>query len=378
MSRIVSLIYAALTLFYFPIYGQDQELHRESLRSYWESYDENTQSWVPWPAVKKKAPNLIRILVGRDQLKGRQIEISAGPATSAFFKNQIIGVSEKRRPLIIPGDSLLNISVNEFIEVRLFQNRGRFNDVNTHLIYPGGISFSAEDLGMAPSRPTDHFKTFFIAALLFLGGLLSVLTTIRPKATSEFFMISRAFALRDRDENLFKAKLFSDYNIGHLIFYAFLAGMVLSTFVYTGSASIELFQIDHSLNAINKILFWASLSLLILGLFLGKVILVNLFVAMFRLQGFFPFHIMNYVRLSLILFGVVAIVQIIFVLGFDTQLTRTFDVLLIGLILILILRPLLIYFKLMNAAPFSFVHLFSYLCATELIPFLISIKIILT
>jgi hypothetical protein len=126
---------------------------------------------------------------------------------------------------------------------------------------------------------------------------------------------------------------------------------------------------------IEGIIQWFELSLILLGVFFLKIILVYGLTWLFGMHEVAGIHFFNWVRSLLVVFGVITIV-LSFYFIIRGQSESFFRILLQLVSWILVGWMVLIFLKLSARRGHSLFHLFSYICATELIPFLITIKVL--
>jgi hypothetical protein len=120
---------------------------------------------------------------------------------------------------------------------------------------------------------------------------------------------------------------------------------------------------------------WVKFSFVLLVLFFIKIILVYTLALLFGLPGIAGVHFFNWVRLLLVIFGVATIILSFYFIA-RGQSENFFNILFRFLSWTLAGWMILILFKLRGRTERSLFHLFSYICATELIPFLFIIKIL--
>ena len=120
---------------------------------------------------------------------------------------------------------------------------------------------------------------------------------------------------------------------------------------------------------------WMKLSAIVLAIIFFKVILVYCLSMMFGFVEIAGIHIFNWIRLLLIVFGVLTLLLFFYFIShgqnenFHIVLLKIISWLLIGWMFLIVL-------KLSKRMTHSMFHLFSYICATELIPLLITIKVL--
>jgi hypothetical protein len=96
---------------------------------------------------------------------------------------------------------------------------------------------------------------------------------------------------------------------------------------------------------------------------------------LFDMRGMARYHFFNWVRLLLVMFGAAtAIIFMYFISrGDHPYLFVVFLSVVAGTLLVWIVMA---FFKLSGRSGHSMFHLFSYLCATEIIPLLITVKVL--
>jgi hypothetical protein len=120
---------------------------------------------------------------------------------------------------------------------------------------------------------------------------------------------------------------------------------------------------------------WFKLSGVVLIILFGKIIVVFGLSYLFGIREVQGIHFFNWIRMLVVFFGVLSAVLFVYFLwhGHAVQ-THMFFLKLLGWISAAWM--ILIFFKLSGRANASLFHLFSYICATELIPFLLIIKVL--
>jgi hypothetical protein len=123
------------------------------------------------------------------------------------------------------------------------------------------------------------------------------------------------------------------------------------------------------------VVLWLLTTLVIVGVFLIKIIIIFSLTRLFGLRGLARIHYFNWVRLLLIVFGAASVIIFIYFISRGLS-PGFFEVLLYLVIGVLVAWTLIVFLKLNNKSEHSMFHLFSYICATEIIPLLITIKVL--
>ena len=214
--------------------------------------------------------------------------------------------------------------------------------------------------GLAPTdRQYRGYYNFVSIFLSFFLVLLAVVKWNQGKDLVEYFRLSRMISPRNYDENIFRNKLFSYQNLQHFLVFAFLlSGLMVCVRELAGQEFSGLGS---------YVISWIWYLVLCSLFLIVKLILVSLFCYIYNFQSFVQIHLINYLRISAVLAAIWTVI-IITISWFDITSTNL-DPIRIGIIISVVFTMAIIFLKLINAEGYRRFHLFSYLCATEIIPF---------
>jgi len=205
--------------------------------------------------------------------------------------------------------------------------------------------------------------------LIFLVGVVR----LNPKLSSDYFSINKIFSLRESEDDQFYYRITST----NILFYLF-TSMLFSLFFSIIGYFLELggeLNVQGARGYWEYLLLWGKVSLMVLGLLLIKIIVTFVIALLFGSREVAGFHFLNFIRLSLVSVGLLTLVLVFYFLlhgqrlGVYNFLYMTFGWILMGWII-------LFFLKLVNRIRHSVFHLFSYICATEIIPVLVIIKVL--
>ena len=246
----------------------------------------------------------------------------------------------------------LEIGVMKYISIRQ-------DDANTRLIL----------------RENNFEKDFLIIALMIVLIAFALLISTNPKLTSEYLNIRRVLTIREREENILNARLSSPIN---LVYYGFCA-MVTSLFfiivINVSPSNFELSSYSQSTSLAAAMLKWLVFSFIIFVLIIARVFVLFLLANIFDMRPFLSLHHFNFIRLSLIVFGFGLILSVGFLLS-GLNSTSFYSFLLTLLSWVFGLWIIILFLKLIDRAEFRISHLFSYICGSEVILFLVIIKVL--
>jgi hypothetical protein len=221
----------------------------------------------------------------------------------------------------------------------------------------------------------SSFRDFVIVGMLILVSVLIVVVQLNPKLASDYFSIIKMFFMREGEESQIYSRITSSINILFYVYCSLMIGyylMIIFRFIPSHYVVALGFQSDSFGGAM---FLWIKLSAIVLLIVFFKVVLVFFLSRMFGLTEIAGIHIFNWIRLLLVVFGTLTMVLFFYFIlhgqneNFHIVLLKVISWLLVGWMFLIIL-------KLSKRLSHSMFHLFSYICATELIPLLITIKVL--
>jgi len=229
----------------------------------------------------------------------------------------------------------------------------------------GGTFLAQKEVVLLSQRKMEsNFNNYLIIGAIIISILLATLNNYYPRVTSEFFRFTRAIAFREIDENLLKSRPFTWINILFYLFFSLLAAYLLICVIYLAPYTL----VDTFNSTWGLLWLWVQVTGLILAWLIVKYSIVSNFTSLFNIKNFLPSHYFNYIRIGLFIFMAMAGVVLMSYLGFDITNPDYYKALFTILLISLCVRSVFLMFKLMNSASYKFLHLFLYLCATEVIP----------
>jgi hypothetical protein len=226
-----------------------------------------------------------------------------------------------------------------------------------------------------PYRPSTFFKDFVIVSGLVIIIFFLVISQLNPKLTSDYFSVIKIFSPREADDAQSNARLTSSNNFQFYIGCSLLLALYLLIILYHLPNEYAL-PLSFQANGFWGLMWqWIRLAAVIMLLFLLKIVIVFMLTRLFNMRGLARVHFFNWMRLLLIVFGGATI--IVFSYYIMRGQNETFFVAFLSLIVATLIGWIFIVFmKLNGKTEHSMFHLFSYICATELIPLLITIKVL--
>jgi hypothetical protein len=342
-------------------YVVTKDLQRE-----WKVFRNNT--YEPFQKVDKARS--VFFSVEASKFSDSYLLIESFAPFTIFINGQLAESSEGSLRLKI--DSLNNIFHGSVWQVSIFQEKIKAGSLKT--LIESKVPQDALAIEMLPLR-ISSFRDFAIIGVLILMIVLIVITQLNPKLASDYFSVAKIFSVREGEEPQTYSRITSSINILFYVYSSLMLAYYLMIIFHFLPSQYRAAMVFQSSTFWEAVMHWLQLSLIVLALFFVKIVLIYGLSFIFGMGQIGGFHFFNWVRLLLGVFGVLSIVVFLYFIthgqreGFYFFFLSTMAWVLASWIVLIVL-------KLWRQIDRSLFHLFSYICATELIPFLITLKVL--
>ena len=317
-----------------------------------------------------ESANTIYFSINPSTYRGDYLLMNSPDEFSIFLNGTLL--LDQVKQVTFPIDSLRKVTSENllFIAVHLRQKIGRDN-MSTTLCSKVTLTTRVET--PLTLRADTSFRDFVVSVVMALMIFLVGVVRLNPKLSSDYFSITKIFSLRESEDDQFYYRITST----HILFYLF-TSMLFSLFFLIVGYFLEQggeFNIPGARGYWEYLLIWGKVSLIVLGLLLIKIIATYVIALLFGTKEVAGFHFLNFIRLSLVSVGLLTLVLVFYFL-LHGQRVGVYNFLYLTLGWILMGWIILFFLKLVNRVRHSVFHLFSYICATEIIPVLVIIKVL--
>ncbi len=360
LSLVVAFIFIAA---FSNVAAAPYYIIKKDLKSDWRTFAQGR-----YEPVSGQRVSTVYLTLDAQQYHGNVLNIAADKAFDLFINGKLAGTGVA---LLLPVDSLLQLYTAPF-DISVRSRYGTLRDLHTAVM--AKISGNGVDDG-PEQRKSSAFRDFSVVAALILMLLLIVIIRLNPKLASDYFAITKMFSAYEGEDAQLYSRITSSVNI---LFYLFCSLMIayylMMVFQFVGDRfPLALsFQPEDFLHAM---MLWLKLSGVLFLFLLMKIMLVYGLAYLFGLQGVGGVHFFNWVRLLVVVFGAATVMLSIYYMA-RGQHADVFSVALQFLSWGLAVWMVMIVMKLKGRTDHALFHLFSYICATELIPFLFIVKIL--
>lgn len=348
----------------------DVELH--NLRWDWHSIDPETGQFVPY--FQNSETTTIHFEIGLNRYRSAYLKFNLPTNTFCWIEQQLIFKSDDIRPLYLSIDSLRDVYSMSKLSITLYHENLEENLISTTVVNRNQSFQQKQD--QEPElrydlKQTDLFLIISIIVLL----LIATFRTAHYRLFREYFSISKALQQRQNFDLITAYSPLAWPNIGFLIFYAILVGC--------SAINIGLYHIDESftlpfgMSWQNSLLLGVKLIVLCFVFMLLKLVLISASSALFQINKVRLIHFFAYFRHSLIIAIGLFIFSLVNGIFEGSMVSGGWSLIQVLVVFVWSGRVIQIFFVLNKIYTFRKLHLFSYLCSTELIPLLLFLKVFL-
>ena len=345
--------------------SQDPFVLKKDLRETWQIFVDDL-----YKPFENESTRTIYFSVNANSFRGDYIIVAGDSPFSLMLNGKLI--SDQKLNLALPIDSLTSIASTSSLFLGIHQEK-KIDPSELHTsIQTKAIGNSDQLAENHPFKKETFFRDFVITSVLILIIFLTSTIRLNPRLSSDYFSVNKIFSLRDNDDD---DQLYNRLTSGNILFY-FFTSLILAFFIIVIGQFVEIgLPFIKVSGYANGWFTWLRLSAIIFGFLFAKMIVIYFMASLFGIRDISGFHFFNFTRLLLVCVGAFALVVAVYYIlrgqqkGFYFFLYEFVSWILIGWII-------LFFLKLTNRVQRSVFHLFSYICATEIIPFLLIVKVL--
>jgi len=363
-NLILILVFSLSTL---KAIGQNEFVIKKDLQPDWlMSTERGYHNFDPLEETVKT----IYFSINPSTYRGDYLLLNCPNEFSIFLNGSLL--LDQVKQVVFPIDSLRKLTSENLLFIAIHLNQ-KIEPENPSTTLCSKVTLTTRVETPLTLRTDTSFRDFVVSVVLALLIFLVGVVRLNPKLSSDYFSINKIFSLRESEEDQFYYRITST----NILFYLF-TSMLFSLFFLIVGYFLEQgseFNVQGASGYWEYMLLWSKVSLIVLSLLFIKIIVTFVIALLFGSREVAGFHFLNFIRLSLVSVGLLTLVLVFYFLlhgqrvGIYNFLYMTFGWILMGWII-------LFFLKLVNRVRHSVFHLFSYICATEIIPVLVIVKVL--
>ena len=361
---------AFLTFLSFHIGSLAQQKYsvKDDLRDQWMVFEDGHYETLGETPFKRL--NTIYLQIDPSASGSEFISITSSRPYYIFINGKVRGEFGGRSLFRI--DSLLRGEASRVSWLGIHQDNINVRELETHIVTNQP---QVKIQTGTPARPYFHLRDFVVLAGLVIIVLFLFTLRLNPKLASDYLSVRNIFSSRDAEDSQASARLTSGSNVQFYILCSLLLGFYLLIILYNLPTQYALTVHFPQTGFWGTWWQWLKLSGIVFLVLLAKVFVIFSLTRLFDMRGMARFHFFNWIRILLVALGVATTVLFIYFIGRGQH--PDYYVVFLSLLVALLAGWIVVaFFKLSGRTGHSMFHLFSYLCATEIIPLLITVKVL--
>ena len=354
------------------VFGQNF-LVAEDLRLDWVFYDENEKVMLPFLDNSDAYPVAIHLTIDLDKGKEAYLMLDIPENTSLFLENKFVKSHDVNVLRYYSLDSLRAIFEMDKLQLTLYNKESFNNPSDAKIGFIHKTFQSTINVNPIVERDVDRRSEYLKIIILVLFTFFVLLHTLFPAELLDFLSLSTLVTFRYTNTALTKYRTLTKTQSLVIIYEALLLAGILIIFLnYYNNPLGQVFFLK-----INPVFGWLALFGIVLLFVLLKFILISVVSALFGLTDRINFYFIEYLRMAMIFYSILFVILSYTIINHFYIVDVLSEGLIISVIFFNLIRFFILFFKFRRTISMKSLHLFSYLCTTELIPIIIGLKFFL-
>lgn len=338
------------------------------LRQDWVYYNPDQHGFLP---VNEQAMEIkvISFKLAFPEFNQFYLNLSVSEKSYLFYRTKLIATIPKKG-LNLKVDSLKNALHDEAPYLTVFGEHllpGLSTEIRTQPV------LIKQSNTYQPITYANALSNFFYIAITVVLVFFITLRTIFPDLSSQYLRYQRAIRPKTIDELIYKIQFLSYPNILFILFLSLTFGFEIFSFIYLYPGSVTFLDLNVGMLPFKKqIISWLGISGLVFIMLVLKYLLTIFIASIFSLKVS-QIHFASSLRLLLIIAFTLLIMLVVQFLNLPMIPVSVDWTVLLVLVLIM---EIILFLKLSLVTTHTLIYIIVYLCATELLPMALFIKII--
>lgn len=346
----------------------------KDLKSTWKTYDKLSGYFVPF--IDTNQAHTIYFELDLNPYKKFNLELSVPSRHSIYIDDQLVYVSDRSGTVVWAIDSLTERYKRSKIVLTIFNDDLKTSQISSYIAKKQrGKSGNLESTLIWDFRHRRHEMNVLTLSSFIILSLIVIYRTTSYRLFSEYFSIRKAMMVRQRFDLIGAHSPISPVTLVFSILYALMVG---GTFLHL--KLISLWSMDYigwARLSEDPIVYGAQITIAAFLFMILKYPLIVMVTGIFNFQKYSDTHYFAYLRISLIAILIVLVSSITLSILSDQWMNGAWFIVRFIIAILMLVRLFYMALILNNKYNFSKLHLFTYLCSSEIIPLCLFVKSVL-
>ncbi len=353
----------------FTINGQDFLIEKD-LRLDWTFYSEDQEEILPFLDHNNESPYAIHLNTSLNYGKETYLRLEIPGNASLFLGNKYISHYPNKTTRLFSIDSLRSHLKQDNIHLTLYKRTGFSTPPASSVGFLHNTFDTSMDVNPIKLREIGTQDDFLKIIVLLVFTFFVILYTIFPAELMDFYSITNLITFRFTDTYLMKYRSITKIQTLIIVFQGTMLASIMFISLHYYNNPLE----DTFLKGFPPFVMWLTIVFATLIFIFLKYILISIVSILFGITERINFYFIEYVRMAMIFYSVIFIILAYVIINHFYSIQDLLNTLIIIAISFNFIRLIMIYFKFRNNISIKNLHLFSYLCSTELIPIVIGLN----
>jgi len=345
-------------------------LAEEDLHLDWIFYDTDDAKPLPFLANRSASPYAIHLTCELNRGKAAFLKVTIPSSSSVLIENKFMEFIPEGRSRYWSLDSLKQIYKTDIITFTLYRGQHFQEPVEATIGYKFSRPQAGQTINPMVLRRVDKKSDYFKILLLLVFGFFVVLQAVFPAELLEFYSMNSITSYRMNDTLLNRFRSITKIQVLIIVFEAaLLSALMLIVLQYYKNPLGSAFLLPW-----NPIFGWLVLFFITFVSLWLKYIVILFFSMLFNVFERANLYFIEYNRITLLFYSIIFMIIAYAFINYQQRLISGMSAVVFAFYFV---RMAILYFKLHNIVSINNLHLFSYLCATELVPIVIGLNFFL-
>lgn len=346
---------------------------KENLNTNWVYYNEKHAQTFPFFKNSHQSPFAIHLTLGLNYGNKVYLKMPISKNTSLFVNNKFVRHYATAETEYFSIDSLRYAVQSDSLHLTFFNAQGIRQPPDASVGYLHRDMHNTMNINKILTRHKNNTAEYIKLLVILVFVSFVVLHSLFPSELKDFYNLPLMLTFRFTDTILAKYRSFTKPQTLVVLYKAGLMAVLLLIFIrYYHNP----FATDF-LARINPLYGWLILFCGVIFLLFLKFVLISLISFLFGMADKINFYFVEFFRMAIIFYSTLFILITYIMINHLYLLPNILGGLIVYVIIFYLLRFIILFFKLRSTATIKNLHLFSYLCTTELIPMIIGLNFFL-
>lgn len=349
--------------------GEEYRILKD-LKDTWRFYSEKDNALLPYIPENNVNTRTLYFYTEPGKYPGESLIIAFQDGASLWINDQLVRYYEKADTVHFSMDSLTSLYSPGILNMVLYHPSRSLTGVFTVVGSKIDAGFAALVINPIVPRSINTSRNYFIIIGILIVVFYTVLLNLYPKDSRIFFSLGTALFSNTSSDELFKPKTITKAQFLYLLALSSIIAFLI--LVYHNNVGIA--AMDNWLRESSLFFSWSVLTLAFFILSILKYLLILIMCNLFDISDKVNYYFFEITIFSTVFYSGLFITISIVGLAFSYYTPAVLAFMFYLVITFYLLRTAIMFLKIRSKTTVKNLHLFSYLCTTELLPVIIGMK----